>query len=242
MGFFESFALLLTVAFFGSWREVTVVDAFPSQAGGCKGGEAAVGGSHKDPNRPTETGSIEGEGYVVAIDNETLAAGSPFTVIPGTDHEITLTATNPAHPIKGFLFRVGWPEQAEIEPAWKLTPGTAGQDAFVCVIRAVGVCHTDNAPKTEASATFRIDEEVEGIALDVTVVLENGPEESEYFYTGYELNSLQLQDTPVPETAAPTVPKPASDPPTEEIPETDDLPSDTPSDIARYAAMIFIVF
>lgn len=200
------------------------VAAFPSQAGGCVGGRPAVGGAHLAGDKETETGSLENSDYEVAIDGNVLADGALYTLTPGVKHEITLIATGD-EPFKGFLFRFGWPDQAEVEPLWTVTPGEGlAQRAAVCFIRAVGTCHSNNREKTLASTTFQIDEELDGLTLDVTVVAENDSTESVYYYSGYELNSIALP----PETDPPT---PSPPPPAEEIPIPSDVPSDIASDI-----------
>lgn len=227
------------------------VVAFPNRAGGCSGGGAAVSGNHVSSSKEITTGSIEDNGYQVAINGEVLSGtGSTFQITPGVDNEITVSSSAD-DPFRGFLIRVGWPEQVDIEPLWTFTPETNAQTAVVCFIRAVGVCHTNNEDKNLASMILRLDEEIEGITLDVTVVKANNGEDSTYFYSGYEINSLQLELTSDPVTEAPTpgetVPPPSPDPTApvapDDIPtppdasdnEPSDIPSDMPSDMPSEA-------
>jgi len=223
--------VLLLLSLIGTWNVDVDVDAFPTQAGGCQGGRAAVNGAHLNPAKEIETGSLDSVGLEVAINGIALEADSIFTITPGVDHVISLTATDSDTPFRGFLLRLGWPEQLDREPLWSLTPGINAQIAAVCFLRAAGVTHTGNFLKDSASGTFRVDEEIEGFTLDVTVVLANNETDSHYYYSGYEINSILLAETEVPTESETTLAPetPAATAVRTSIPS--DILSDVPSDV-----------
>ena len=95
--------LLICSLLFGALNEV---DSFPTGAGGCAGGMAAVGGSHlgQSDGRVVSNSTLETGGVTVQIGNITLENNAPLDLTTIEDHTITIISTE--FPIRGILIRV----------------------------------------------------------------------------------------------------------------------------------------
>jgi hypothetical protein len=170
---------------------LTLVEAFPTGAGGCQTGAAAVNGLHLQ-NGPGES-TLEGLGIQISVDGDVLSPGAPVTVAAGADHTVTVTATGT--PFKGFLLALS-ASTGETDLSTALTPvdNTTEQPAGVCDAPVVGVTHTSNADKTTASATLSLDGSAD-LNLDVTVVLQNSGGVSSYGYERFAITVAPAQAT-----------------------------------------------
>ena len=173
--------------------------AFPTGAGDCPAGEAAVSGSHlQQANDQFRTGSLEEASIEFAINGVPLVPGTPFDAPIGTPHTWSLDVKNRMvepgdggdRPFRGFLVRL---EGEDVDSGSAFI--TEGSDRFVgdaqrCDSQVGGVTHKENSEKWEVIGEFMLEEASEGMTLDVTVVIENRDSRSAYFYTGYTLNAV----------------------------------------------------
>ncbi|GKY90714.1 hypothetical protein MPSEU_000044800 [Mayamaea pseudoterrestris] len=156
--------------------------AFPTGAGGCSGGGAAVQGEHLDGSKDLTSGSLEEAGFQVLLDGTQLSESDDFVIEVGKDAVLTLVATG-GTPFKGVLMRVE-ASDVDVQDTAALTPSDNVQNAGVCAAPVGGVTHFNNDEKTSASATLRFDTATD-VTLDVTVVVANDDSESIFYYQGF---------------------------------------------------------
>jgi hypothetical protein len=173
------------------------VQAYPTGAGSCLGGQAAVGGAHLDADT-VNTGSLEDGGLQVMINGSPI---TDMTTVNATETvDIELVSSDKG--FKGFLIRLGAGEeegedqgvarQAEVDFTSVLMADdedeSVQEESTHCPDEnAGGLTHTSNDVKTTVSGMFEIPQPVAGgVMMDVTVVMENG-EVSEYYHTSYML-------------------------------------------------------
>lgn len=167
------------------------VFSFPTGAGGCVGGMAAVGGSHlrvgdettTHPQQPSPLNyltvfSVNGQEQAIPKDGRQ----QPLVLTAGVDHEWSLRQDPPAfecndcpsYYIKGFLVRF---EAENGEPVaqrallaakeWKAQVATASEAPIL------GITHTNDDIKESVSGTIRLDSAADSVYLDITVVYQN---------------------------------------------------------------------
>jgi len=173
-------------------------------AGGCDGGQAAVGGYHlDDSNDRTVISADLALGKVsVTIDDDLLEPdGSAYTIQTQTDYTVTVTTENEAG-FKGVLYRLEAPDGVDTTGALEAINSDL-QLANVCQAPVVGVTHTDNNSKMSVSARLRMDEPADYVVLEITVVGVNSVEGSVYGYNGF---GLSVQGEAAPKTPSPTLP------------------------------------
>ena len=207
-----------------------VTDAYPSAAGSCPAGVAAVGSPHSDGGRPETTGPL-GQGGVTLSLNGVLLEGKPAEFRVGEVNELVLEATGV--PMKGFLIRVGPPEGVEnsVDLRDSIYPveedGVASEDLIAKIAESTcvgteqvgGLTHTSRDEKTSVTANLFVESEIEGLSLDVTVVMSNIVTDSTYYYSNYVVNAVQAADPDAPVIATPTTSFPTGAPVM--APETD---------------------
>jgi len=167
--------LFLLAVIFLTKRTVT---AFPTGAGGCAGpGEPAVGGSHVDTvgeggnPRLVTAGNLNDGAIQVTIGDVVLDPNTVNTLPISEDLLVAVEALD--IPYRGVLVRLQAPDGVDTQGA--LIPGANTKSADdVCQAPVLGITHTDRSEKTLATGTFRFEEEVDDIALDVTIVFING--------------------------------------------------------------------
>lgn len=166
---------------------VSSASAFPSGAGGCAGGMAAVSRSHLTRDNLV-TGTLDDADIVVSLDGVELDP-TVTTDFPA-GQLLTLTVTSPDE-FRGVLMRVEADDATVDTSGALLEDSDLLQDASsVCAAPVVGVTHNSRAPKLTASAVLIIPE-VGGVTLDVTIVFSNSAAfGSEYYYTGFALNAI----------------------------------------------------
>jgi hypothetical protein len=195
--------LLLAVALNGA-------SAFPSGAGGCSGGRAAVGGNHLQSG--FQTGSLGDGGFTVLLDGNTLNPGDLVSFTAGEDHALTVSGR-----FLGILVRLQADNGVDTSAALSETSNLL-QDASVCAAPVVGISHNSRAGKNGAEVILRLDEP-SNVALDITIVLGNESGESIFYYSGFALASvappgavLPATPTPAPTPAPVPAPTPAPTP------------------------------
>jgi Reeler domain len=186
---FTTFLVAVTVATL--YRSA---DAFPAGAGGCTGGEAAVGASHLVNGK---TGSLADGGLSVSLDGVPLIAGSTVAFPVGTSTGITVTSS--AKPFKGFLLRLGETGGVSTDAAFSFNSMDI-QKASAC-FDVGGITHMSKSAKTSVSATLNLPNAAAAMPLDVTIVIVNNETGSEYYYSQYFLTA---SDQVQPATPAPT--------------------------------------
>jgi hypothetical protein len=167
--------------------------SFPSQAGGCNGGKAAVGESHLSNVNGFQELSLSDANVKIFIGTNEIQEGTRFGVLARESYPISVEGQ-----FKGVLIRL---ETEILNTTVDLTPGTNAQVASVCEAPVVGITHLDNTIKSEFSGTL-FAEELGGALLDITVVLQNNATGSIFAYGGF--NILFVDTAPPAPTLAPT--------------------------------------
>jgi hypothetical protein len=162
--------------------------AYPSGAGGCSGGQAAVRGSHLQSGY--ETGFLVNGGFAVILDGNTLDHEKDGTVsfTAGEDHTLTVTGR-----YTGILVRLQAESGVDTSAALSETSSFL-QDASVCSAPVVGISHNSRASKNGAEIILRLDEPSD-VALDITIVLENEYGGSIFYYSGFALRAVDPPGT-----------------------------------------------
>ena len=196
--------------------------AYPSGAGSCAAGVAAVQGPHLTRGTIT-TGSLALGGFTVALGGSPLVDGVTSTFDINTDVSLTIAGTKT---FKGFLLRLGGSNTIS-----SLTGTGDVQVSNICTVDGVGgVTHTSASEKTTVTATLRLATAAAGLPLDVLVVVQNSgvTNISEYYHTSFLLtarDSLPVPSTPVtPGPAVIVIPAPVSQTPTRPVPLTRPIP------------------
>lgn len=157
-----------------SWfrRKPSIVDAFPDRAGGCMGGMTAVEGSHLDSSngRPVVGGTLADGAIRVTVGDILLDVNTVNELPVGQDLLVGVEADDIM--FLGVLVRLQAPDGVDTTGA--LIPGANVGLESTCLSPVIGISHMNSDPKTMATGTFRFDEEIEGITLDVTIVFLNG--------------------------------------------------------------------
>jgi hypothetical protein len=228
---------------------------FPSGAGGCEGGRAAVGGSHLEEGG----GGGGGKGYVTGplsdgrldflLNNRVADADAPFVqAFAGERYDVTvITVPDTGAFFRGALIRVEGAAAADAATTFfTLQAGVNAQGAGVCDEQpgdVVGITHTDNEAKTQLGGTLTFDATGEA-TVDVTVVVSNNATDSIYYYSGFTLSVVAPDEpqpvapaaSPAPNDAAPAPvepPTPAADGPVAPAPATAEAPAAPTSGASR---------
>jgi hypothetical protein len=198
------------------------VHAFPTSAGNCPKGIAAVGGSHLQfgpdfDNRPGRAGTLESEGITLSIGGTVLQPGVTASFPEATDLEWTIKAVDTAVPYEGVALRV----EADESNTFTLTVTSDGLDELTqCDFEAgnvLGIEHRNKDKKTTSAGVVRFD--LTGpVSIDLTVVFTNGDSDppdnqSIYAHTAYSINIGAPVVTPAPVSAVTPAPVSAVTPP-----------------------------
>jgi hypothetical protein len=173
------------------------IHAFPSGAGGCDGGMAAVEGAHLTAN--AVTGTLADGGFDLIVNGQFKLEPSTLTSLE-LDKEYKLSIQG-SGPFRGILIRM---EGEGIT----MTPESDFQLASVCDSEgAVGITHTDSSDKSELTpiGSFVVTT-AQDLQVDVTIVVSNnGQDGSEYYYNSYLLETVDElpSDVPLPDTIPP---------------------------------------
>lgn len=153
---------------------------FPTGAGSCIGGAAAVGGQHLQPG--AIAASFVDRGIGIAIGGTPVTPGQNLGLISGDELEVVITAST--NLFRGALIRLE-PGQGQ-SVLGGLTPGTNAAVATICQAPVVGITHFNNETKTTFTGTLRV-ETLGPATLDITVVEINSATQSIYMYGGYNI-------------------------------------------------------
>lgn len=242
------------LAMFGGWTKLfyilaaCVLDeskAFITGAGGCEGGVAAVAGLHTTTGNGKNVydGSISSGSVTILISHHVLNPEIVQDLPIGQDLEVMVRLSSGS--FRGVLLRLEAMDDS-VETTGALLPLTNTQDAAVCFDPIVGITHTDNFPKNEASGVLRLDEETKDVLLDITLVIENSATASSYLFSRFRLNFVSSESSTIP-LSSPAVklphalPSSASPPLTLTYNSVDATsPSLAPSPIYQFDAMASI--
>lgn len=172
------------------------VSAYPTSAGSCIGGEAAVGGSHivfTFMDQPRTFGLIsgslaDGDVEVTIGDIPLVDPLTSYELSTGVEYVISVVGTL-YDGYKGLLIRMEDPtERLDLSAA--LLPDENTQEAAVCQAPVVGITHVDSEFKRESTGRIRVDEPG-SVVLDITMVGLN-----DAFATFYGYNRFMLTFVP----------------------------------------------
>jgi hypothetical protein len=172
---------------------VKVVEALPTGAAGCAGGQPAVGGPHM--LAPPAFLNIMQAGYTITIDDEPLVPGIIPVVSAGETHTITVEGPTP---FRGVLMRGqsfdGSLLEMETSQDGLSAAAACGCDSMTqdCVAPVVGITHTSRDDKTVASVTV-LSETVGQAGIDITIVqlLNLQDQTSIYMYEGFPIEFIE---------------------------------------------------
>jgi hypothetical protein len=181
------------------------VEAGPLGAGGCYGGIAAVDGSHVLRNT-TVNGTLADGGFSLFVNDLQVDSSTNFPLDLSEMYPIYVSGDKL---YKGVLYRLEAEDGSDMTGFMELSEGdTNTRFADVCLAPVVGVTHANANEKNDVPATLNTGEEPAVYLLDVTIVVANTADLSEFYYTRYTLT--------VGSTAPPPSEPPVSAPSTEE--------------------------
>ena len=206
------------------------VVAYPTGAGGCGGGAAAVGGPHLGATSAI-TGSIEDFGailYFGAVDK--LVAGETTNFTSNSEHTLIITSDRS---FRGVLFRLTSADTSfDTRGSLTVSPDlpVLEQISQVCFDEGIaGVTHLNNTDKTVTQAVIWTKQPVDSLLLEITLVVSNriinGIFVSEYYYSSYRLTAYDPDATMAPTNFAfPTTSPTQSPAPTPQPTEAEPTP------------------
>jgi hypothetical protein len=188
-------------------------NAFPSGAGGCLGGEAAVGGGHLASSNIV-TGSLKDARIRFELDGDELLEDGPLYVRVNKSTPLVMTAPYSGSGIKGFLIRLSSSDMAtsdyDLTGALTLPIVPEEQRAYIetkvvgslCEDSgAAGLTHINANPKYLIGGELLFTQDITNdLLLDVTAVMENSASKSEYYYSQFRIKVKSFTEAP---TAAP---------------------------------------
>lgn len=161
--------------------------AGPTAASNCPAGMEAVGGPHKT-NTNTVSGSLMDGAYKVMVGGQELKADTPMKIPVGEELDVEVSGDVP---FRGFLIRLGSSTEgmSTADTLMSMDEANVQPATSVCVETVSGLTHTGREDKTSVMGTIMIPEPDNGLMLDVTVVVMNTVDGSEYYYTGFALEA-----------------------------------------------------
>ena len=185
----SSLVLAIAIALFSP-----TATAFPSGAGGCAGGQAAVSGSHLE-SLVVETGTLREQNVELLINGVLLESGGSAMEIPiGVDHtwELRTRGVNTTG-FRGYLMRLdgGFPA-IDTSDTLQPIPGQAGrvQVADTVCVGVGSVTHRSRVLMNSVTGYLRFDEVSTNVDLDVTIVFQNTNGLSKYSYSPFLLTAV----------------------------------------------------
>ena len=190
--------------------------AFPQGAGACPSNGPAVGGIHLLADSVTNGTLVEGD-IQVFVDEDRFRTGREYVVWVGEPTEILIRASLSGKGVKGFLVRLGERHDATLAKSSSSSSTASAYDFtnslspipndennpyleadanavkieenFCATDNAGGITHTDNSPKYIIKGELLLEEALEDLVLDVTVVVDNAGGTSEFYYSQFWLKS-----------------------------------------------------
>lgn len=153
------------------------VHAFPSGAGSCTGGKAAVGGPHTSTatGKTIKSNTLAAQKVTVTIAGKTYAAGTTISLKSNTNHAVKVSGIG----MKGVLVRLS---------TGTITAGTNAQTASVCTSPVVGITHKSNTVVGSYGGTIKIPKATKGVTMDITIVYNANSKSSSYAYGKITVN------------------------------------------------------
>ncbi|CAB9524338.1 expressed unknown protein [Seminavis robusta] len=189
------------------------VESFPSAVGACPGGQPAVENSfHTVEGKEITTGllsdanlvvSLNGAPLMESIGDDTTTEETGFFPV-GEENILEISSDDDSVVFRGFLMRVGHPPTNVVDLRQSIAPVSSNDTLTqVSEVQCVdteqvgGLMHTSNDDKASVAGSLFVNGPVEGILLDVTVVLVNDATTSVYYYSRFLLNAVGVkEDTP----------------------------------------------
>lgn len=182
--------------------------AFPTGAGDCPQGQAAVGGSHTSDRATIATGALADNKLQLRINGRILQPGVKLTLQSGVDQTWTLSSTSDVG-FRGFLLRLsGGTDEVDTRVALSSVSKDVQEAFTACVVTqgVGGATHTNADPKFSVSGVLRIEETARNLDLDVTVVVINHNRESTYYYSSFTLDFVEAAVASVSQPTNPPIP------------------------------------
>jgi hypothetical protein len=166
------------------------VDAFPTGAGSCVGGEAAVMGGHVTPadGKTIVTGSLADGGVALLLNGSPLVPGTAVDFGVGTSSPQFLTLAGSSD-FRGLLVRLSAPDGVDTTNSLIEQSDDLRSADNVCTAPVVGITHANRNLKNQQAMGLSIGVVTE-VTLDVTVVFANNSTDSIYYFSSYTLNSV----------------------------------------------------
>jgi hypothetical protein len=152
-----------------------------------------VGGTHL--TNPMTTGSLAEGGLKLVVNGDTVT-DQPIAV---TLQELYTLVIEGSNNYTGFLYRLE-PTIPDVDTAGYLTAPPEKdnlQAADVCVAPVQGMTHTSSDSKNNVATILEVDVATSYL-LDITVVVENTSEKSEYYYSQYKVVATGTVPAPTP--------------------------------------------
>jgi hypothetical protein len=223
---------LLVIA--GLTSQLACTQAFSTGAGGCNGGIAAVEGLHLGQGT-TNTGTLADGGLTLFVDDVQVDTSNTILLEVSATSSIFISGTND---YKGVLYRLQSTDGSDATGMITVSDGDADtQLSDKCVAPVAGVTHTNANEKNNVPATLNTGDEPASYLLDVTVVVANSGDVSEYYFTQYTITvdstsgGGQTDTSPSlpPDTFAPTIIRQTEPPaPTENPAPVESSPAPAP--------------
>jgi len=199
------------------------VSAYPTAAGSCPALQSAVGMPHVNGGRPETTGSLTDGGFQLLLNGDPVAAGKPSSFKVGEEQSIELKGFISS--FKGFLIRFGPPPDGPpglVDLREAIYPTSDDEDSSTntqiadstCVDQQQvgGLTHTNRNDKTSITGTLIVTTPVQGLSMDVTVVVANNAQNSTHYYSNFVIHAVEAVDPLAPVAAPPTTSFPTTMP------------------------------
>lgn len=190
------------------------VSANPNQPGSCNSPDP-LGEAHLFNGFDGGT-ELSDFGLEVRIDGEALVPSSPFEVQSQTNYTIELLQADQASfPFRGFLLRLAGETVDATNYLSASTDDANIQEFAICYTAlAGGLSHNANSAKTQVSGYLYVDDIVNGLVLEATVVIRNNiaTTGSEFYHSNYTISVVANPASPP--TKAPSTPSPTKAPTT----------------------------
>ena len=234
ISYFQRLAVALLVA--------NVVNGFQFGPGSCDSG-VPVQGNHI-LYQQVGGGQLSDNGFEVRLNGDALQPGATRNVpVISEDYELTLATTIGGTFFRGFLIRIEGQDGVDTTEFLNVPDGAQDmvQVLPLCVnLEEVGgVGHTNNDQKTDITSLLRLAENAGNLTMDVTMVVQNRDDVSEWYNSRDFLNAIQdfgpTITTPTPDlgTDMPsTSPAPSGGPTVTSMPSSSFQPSNTPTSFA----------
>lgn len=179
----------------------SVALGFPTGSGACPAAKPAVGAPHLNKDEFKADSDIDladaPQNFTLTLNGDSLnlAGGATVAFTIGQAHTLELSSEGP---FKGFLIRMG-PQPSVSEFLTDFTEALAPKDDSNVQVEQThcvdnenvgGVSHTNANDKNKITATLQMDEPASDILVDITVVIANNGNKSEFYHTLLTMNAV----------------------------------------------------